>query len=87
MSDIEKRFLRDLISDLKRERDQARVQLNLGGKELKDEWGRLNERLEEMSGRFERLVETTEDVAEDVWESLKLVGGELKDGFRRIVSP
>lgn len=86
MSDIERRFIKDLIGELKTQRDQARVQLNLGKKELKDEYDRLTEQLDGLGDRFESVTDTAGDVAGDVWESLKLVGGELKEGFRRILT-
>lgn len=84
MSQDEKTFMAELISDLKRQRDQLRVQIHLGGEELKDEWDRLEDKLSQLNHRFDPMKDAVEETADDVWESLKLVGGEIKDGFHRI---
>lgn len=84
MSEEKKTFIAELISDLKQQRDELRLQIHLGGEELKDEWNRLDDKLSQLSHRFDPLKDAVEDTAEDVWESLKLVGGEIKEGFNRI---
>ena len=84
MSEENKSFVNELISDLKQQRDELRVRLHLGGQELKTEWEKLDDKLNQMSHRFDPLRDAVGDTAEDVWDSLKLVGGEIKEGFRRI---
>ena len=84
MSDTNKSFMAELISDLKQQRDQIRVRIHLGSQELKDEWGRLDDKLSQLNHRFDPLKDAVGDTAEDVWDSLKLVGGEIKEGFNRI---
>jgi len=84
MTEDNKTMVGELISDLKRQRDQIRVQIHLGSEELKDEWDKLDDKLAQLNHRFDPLKDAVEDSAEDVWESLKLVAGEVKDGFSRI---
>ena len=84
MSEDKKSFMAELIGDLKRQRDQLRVQIHLGSEELKDEWAKLDDKLSQLNHRFEPMKDAVEETAEDVWESLKLVGGEIKEGFGRI---
>ncbi len=84
MSEETKTFVEELISDLKQQRDELRVRIHLGSAELKDEWNKLDDKLAQLSQRFEPVKDAVEDTAEDVWESLKLVGGEIKEGFTRI---
>ncbi|MCA9263854.1 MAG: hypothetical protein KDA60_08380 [Planctomycetales bacterium] len=79
-----KSVVEELIRDLKQQRDELRLQLHLGAQEAKEEWDSLDEKLNQMSQRFDPLKEAVEEAADDVWESLKLVGGEIKEGFQRI---
>ena len=84
MSESKKTFISELISDLKQQRDEIRVRLHLGGQELKEEWEKLDDKLNELSHRYDPLKDAVEETAEDVWESLRLIGSEIKDGFNRI---
>jgi len=84
MSDHKRRLVDNLISDLKQERDELRLQIHLGSEELKDELDILDDKLAKLNHRFEPLKSAMEVTAEDVWDSLKLVGSEIKDGFNRI---
>ena len=84
MSEKKKTLMAELISDLKHQRDELRLQIHLGSEELKEEWEKLDDKLSQLSHRFDPVKDAVEDTAEDVWESLKLVGGEIKEGFGRI---
>lgn len=84
MSDEKKTIVAGLISDLKRQGDQLRVQVHLGSQELKDEWEKLDDKLSQLNHRFDPLKAAIEDTGEEVWESLKLLGDEIKEGFNRI---
>lgn len=84
MPDHKRRFVDNLIRDLKQERDELRLQIHLGSEELKDDLDKLDDRLAGLTNRFEPLKDAMEETAEDVWDSMKLVGSEIKDGFKRI---
>ena len=84
MSDTEKTFVGELISDLKQQRDQLRVKIHLGGQELKEEFGKLDDKLSQLNHQFDPLKSAVGETTEDLWDSLKLVGSEIKDGFHRI---
>lgn len=84
MSESKKTFVAELISDLKQQRDQIRVRLHLGGQELKQEWERLDDQLNQLNHRFDPVKDAVGETADDVWESLQLLGSEIKDGFQRI---
>ncbi|QDT12704.1 hypothetical protein [Planctomycetes bacterium K23_9] len=73
-----------LIHDLKKERDEIKLQLHLGSMELKEEWQTLNDKLNALSHEYDPLKDAVEETAEDVWDSMKLVGSELWGGFKRI---
>ena len=84
MPEIEKSFVGELISDLKQQRDHLRVKIHLGGEELKDEFEKLDDKLSQLNHRFDPLKDAVGETAEDLWDSLKLMGSEIKDGFVRI---
>ncbi len=74
MSDID-----ELVRELKKRRDELRVQMNLASKELKEEWNDLEARMEKFSARA-RLDKTGEGVG----AALGQLGNELKVGYERI---
>ncbi len=84
MSKERKAFLSELVSDLKQQRDQLRVKIHLGNVEAKEEFSQLEEQLFQLNHRFDPVKDAVEETAEDVWESLNLLGSEIKDGFFRI---
>ena len=73
-----------LIHDLKQERDEIKLRLHLGSMELKEEWQDLSDKLNALSHQYDPLKDAVEESAEDVWDSMKLVGSEIWDGFKRI---
>lgn len=74
----------DLISQLKQERDELRLKIHLGKQEVQDELDSLQVKLDGLSDRYAPLKDAVDETAEDVWDSLKLVGSEISDGFNRI---
>lgn len=77
-------FLAETISSLKQQRDELAVQMHLGKAEAKDEWNRVQQKLEKLSTDFEPVRDAVGESAENVFESLKLVADEVKNGFARI---
>ena len=77
-------FIAETISSLKQQRDEIALQMHLGKAELKDEWDKLQKRLDQLNDDFEPVKDAVGESAENVVESLKLVAGELKEGFSRV---
>ncbi len=73
-----------LIHDLKKERDEIKLQLHLGSMEIKKEWQDLSDKLNVLSHEYDPLKDAVEETAEDVWDSMKYVGSEIWVGFKRI---
>ena len=84
MTEDKRKTVADLISKLKQERDELALQMHLGKEELKDQWDAVQHQLDQLTHRFEPLNQAVAETSEDVWESLKLVGAEIKEGFQRI---
>jgi hypothetical protein len=69
----------DLIEDLKQQRDELRVQINLASKEAKDEWHELEGKMKKFNAEAE-LSKTGSGVS----TAMGLLGNELKLGYQRI---
>jgi hypothetical protein len=74
MSDFDK-----IMADLRRQRDELRLQINLGSREAKEEWDELEEKMEKFSAKV-KLRETGSGVG----KALGQLGQELKLGYQRI---
>jgi len=74
MNDID-----DLLSDLRRRRDELRLKMHLASRELKDEWDELEDKMEELSKRAQ-----LEQTGEGIGRALGQLGNELKQGYGRI---
>jgi vacuolar-type H+-ATPase subunit D/Vma8 len=69
----------DLIDDLKQQRDELRVQINLASKEAKQEWHELEGKMEKFSAEA-KLAQTGSGVS----AALSLLGNEIKLGYQRV---
>lgn len=69
----------DLVSDLKRRRDELRVKIHLASKEAQEEWQELEEKMEDFVARAE-LGKTGEGIGDAVGK----LGQELKLGYQRV---
>ena len=71
--------LDDLWEDLKQKRDELRVQIHLGSKEVQDEW-------EELEGKMNHFTATAEldKTGEGIGDALGQLGHELKQGYDRV---
>lgn len=76
--------LEETISALKQQRDELALRIHLAGKEAQGEWSRLDDKLNELTRNYEPLKRAVGTTADDVWESLKLLGEEIRRGFDRI---
>ena len=76
----------DLIEDLKQKRDELRLQIHLGSKEVKDEWEELEKKMEDFSGKARKFSEDAKlrETGAGIGDALKQLGGELKHGYQRI---
>ncbi len=80
----DKSFLENVISGLKQQRDELALQIHLGKEEAVEEWDKVQAKLDKLSDDYEPLRNAVEESAGNVFESLKLVAGEVKDSFERI---
>lgn len=74
MSDMD-----DVLADLRRRRDELRLQIHLASKEVQGEW-------DELEGKMSQFAERARirDTRSEVGKSLGQLGRELKVGYQRI---
>jgi len=73
-----------LVDDLKRQRDELRLQMHLASMELRNEWDKVDGKLADLTRRTQPVREAVGESAEEVWDAVKLLGTEIKQGFDRI---
>ena len=83
MSDL-KHTLENTINELKTQRDELELQLHLGAADAKDEYQKAKSKFDEMLNQYAPVKDAVDESAENVWESLTLVGDEIKQSFQRI---
>ena len=76
--------LKNLIDDLKQQRDEINVQLHLAKAEVRDEWDKLEPKLEEVKGKISTVSEVAGQTAESVTAAAGLIADEIKQGYDRI---
>ena len=80
----ERKRLDELIESLKRQRDELAVQIHLGKAEAKEQWDNVTAKLDQLNREYEPTRHAVEETTENVFASLKLVAGEIQEGFDRI---
>lgn len=80
----DRQLISELISSLKQQRDELKVQMQLAQNEMRDEYNRLSSRIEELSRQYEPVRKEVGQTATNVFAALKLAGEEMLAGFDRI---
>ena len=83
MNDV-REWVDDLVDELKEERDKLRVRVHLAKMEANEDWEELEAKFEKIQSKAKVEGKATTDSAEDVGEAVKLLGQEIKDGFKHI---
>ena len=76
--------LAELVSNLKRQKDQLELKLHLGQAEVKDQWAQLETKLKRLQSDFEPVSNAASEMTENVFSALELAAGELKQGYDRL---
>lgn len=74
----------DMLSELKQKRDELQVQICLAKMEAGDEWRQLEAKMAKFEAGARELAEATTDASEEIFAAAKLLGEELRDGFKNI---
>jgi hypothetical protein len=73
--------INSLIEELKQARDELRLQIHLGSKELQDEWAKLEPKWNEFLKEAD-----LEESAERLGAATRSLGEELKQAYERVRS-
>ena len=76
--------LEELISSLQQQRDELALQIHLGKAEAKVEWDKVTAQLDALMKDYEPLKGAVEETTDNVFSAMKLVAGEVLEGFERI---
>jgi predicted nucleic acid-binding Zn-ribbon protein len=76
--------LNEELDDLKRIRDEIRVQIKLGKAEAKDLWDRSEEKIEELESKVKGISGQAEQPLQDMRDAAQLLLDEIRDGYKRI---
>ncbi len=79
-----KKEYRDTADFLRRERDELKVRMHLASADARDQWEKLENQWGHFQSKAEHLGKATGESAHEIGEASKLVGEELKEGYRRI---
>ncbi len=79
-----KRRVEKLVAELKQEYGELRVQANLAEREAADELHELGEKVKKLEAKAKELGGATADAAGDIGAAAKLLGEEIRDGFKDI---
>ncbi|MBT8147485.1 MAG: hypothetical protein KJN90_11575 [Gammaproteobacteria bacterium] len=74
----------EMLNDLKQERDELRLKIKLARMEADVEWVKLEAKLAKLEAKAKELKSATEDSSKDIGAAAKLLGQEIRDGFKNI---
>ena len=83
MKDI-KASINAIIAELKQDRDELRLKYELAKLEANAEWIRAEEKLLKLEAKARELGNATAESSQDVAAAAKLLGEEIRDGFKNI---
>ena len=72
------------LDDLRRIRDELRVQAHLGRAEMRERWEALERSLDELDGRAKRASRAAEPAVRELEKDVRKLATDLRDGYRRI---
>ena len=83
MTDIAKKISQEL-DELKRLRDELRVQIHLGSAETRDLWEKTEQRFAQLEGRLKELKREVKGPLQNVGEAARYLLDEIGDAYHQI---
>ena len=74
----------EMLSELKKQRDELEVRLHLAKMDVSDEWDRIGVKLDKLEAKAKELGDATAEVSKDIGAAAKLLGEEIGHGLREI---
>jgi len=85
VNDITKQ-LDEMARKLEQEAGELRVKIHLAKMEASDEWKELEEKLVQLRSKTKELSGVTAEASKDIGAAAKLLGEEIRDGFKKLAS-
>ena len=82
-SDFES-WVKKELDELRRVRDELRVQAHLGKAEVRDRWESLERTFETLEGKLSRKSKAAEKPLQQLEKDLRKLAKDLRDGYRQI---
>ncbi len=73
-----------LLSKLRQERDELKLQMHLAEMDAKDEYDRLSGKIDEVTRQYEPVSDAVGETAKNIVSALSLAAEELQAGFHRV---
>ncbi|WP_456489478.1 hypothetical protein [Marinobacter nauticus] len=73
-----------LSDKIKQYRDEARVQLHLARKDVKDEWDDLEQDWDRFRSKLDQIFHDAENASNEARETARKLGEDLKTGYQNI---
>lgn len=86
MSDEPKATLDALSERIQRAKDELEVQMHLGAAEARDEWEKIETKLDQYKAQSEQVASAAEETVEGALEAASLAGDEILRGYEKIRS-
>jgi len=83
MSELKHRLEQE-AERLKIKRDELRVQLDLGKKDLEDAWNEADEKWSKLESYLRRLKREGEDTLDEIGDAAEVLVEEIKVGFKKL---
>jgi len=83
MNDINLR-INEMLHELNQERDELKLKLELAKLEARGGWIKLEAKLARLESKVKELGNATTDASRDIGAAAKLLGEEIRDGFKKI---
>ena len=72
------------IEELRKLRDELRVQIHLGKAEAKDLWDQLEHRFIELEAKAKQIAQRLEHPIDEIGEATRLLAHEIREGYRTL---
>jgi SMC interacting uncharacterized protein involved in chromosome segregation len=80
----EKTRIDEMLAELKRESEEMKLKLHLAKMDVSDEWEKLEAKLAKLESKAKELGSVTAEASHDMAAAAKLLGEEIRDGFKKI---
>lgn len=80
----EKTRIDEAVEALKREREELALKIHLAKADTRDEWKKLEAKLDALEGRTRPAAKVVGETATEVGASLELAADEIKKGFAKL---